>query len=101
MSATDDSGNARRGLTGWLGRLRGPLAGGEAAAGGAMGSEAVTDSTLLDAVVSGLPDPVVVLEQDGRVVSFNAGAAALAPALRRGDLASIALRMPELIEAIR
>ena len=55
MSATDDSGNARRGLTGWLGRLRGPLAGGEAAAGGAMGSEAVTDSTLLDAVVSGLP----------------------------------------------
>jgi two-component system phosphate regulon sensor histidine kinase PhoR len=101
MSATDDSGNARRGLTGWLGRLRTPLAGGEAAAGGAVGGEAVTDSALLDAVVSGLPDPVVVLEQDGRVISFNAGAVALAPALRRGDLASIALRMPELIEAIR
>src|SRR5262245_19396296 len=102
MSAADDGGNARRGLTGWLGRLRGPLAaGGDVAADAAGGGDAVTDSALLDAVVSGLPDPVVVLEEDGRVISFNAGAAALAPALRRGDLASIALRTPELIEAIR
>ena len=113
MSATDDSGNARRGLTGWLGRLRGPFTGGDAPAGSealrggepweaaTTGGAAMTDGALLDAVVSGLPDPVVVLEQDGRVISFNAGAAALAPALRRGDLASIALRMPELIEAIR
>jgi two-component system phosphate regulon sensor histidine kinase PhoR len=56
---------------------------------------------LLDAVVSGLPDPVVVLDQDGRVVAFNAEAGATAPALRRGEPASIALRMPELVEAIR
>jgi two-component system phosphate regulon sensor histidine kinase PhoR len=56
---------------------------------------------LLDAVVSGMPDPVVVLDQDGRVIAFNAQASALAPALRRGEPASIALRMPELVEAIR
>ena len=56
---------------------------------------------LLDAVVSGMPDPVTVLDQDGRVIAFNAQASALAPALRRGEPASIALRMPELVEAIR
>jgi two-component system, OmpR family, phosphate regulon sensor histidine kinase PhoR len=56
---------------------------------------------LLDAVVSGMPDPVTVLDQDGRVIAFNAQASALAPALRRGEPASIALRMPELVEAVR
>jgi two-component system phosphate regulon sensor histidine kinase PhoR len=56
---------------------------------------------LLDAVVSGMPDPVTVLDQDGRVIAFNAQASVLAPALRRGEPASIALRMPELVEAIR
>jgi two-component system phosphate regulon sensor histidine kinase PhoR len=58
-------------------------------------------AALLDAVVSGMPDPVVLLDQDGRVLSFNAEAVTLAPALRRGEPASIALRMPELVEAIR
>ena len=42
-----------------------------------------------------------MLDRDGRVVAFNGAAAAFAPALRRGDPASIALRMPELVEAIR
>jgi len=54
---------------------------------------------LLDAVVSGMPDPVTVLDQEGRVIAFNAQASVLAPALRRGEPASIALRMPELVEA--
>ena len=48
-----------------------------------------------------MPDPVVVLDQEGRVIAFNAEAVALAPALRRGEPASIALRTPELVEAIR
>src|ERR1700760_3658051 len=61
----------------------------------------LSDTALLDAAISGMPDPVVVLDQDGRVIAFNAEAAALAPALRRGEPASIALRMPELVEAIR
>ena len=33
------------------------------------------DIALLDAVISGMPDPVVVLDQDGRVIAFNAKAA--------------------------
>jgi two-component system phosphate regulon sensor histidine kinase PhoR len=104
MSATDDGGAGQ----GWLVRLSRFLR--------ARAEERTTEPTdvpssntvsippeivLLDAVVSGMPDPVVVLDQDGRVIAFNPQAAVLAPALRRGEPASIALRMPELVEAIR
>jgi two-component system phosphate regulon sensor histidine kinase PhoR len=61
-------------------------------------SERVDD--LLRAVVAGLPDPVVALDRDGRVMALNERARALAPALRQGEPVSFALRMPELIEAI-
>jgi two-component system, OmpR family, phosphate regulon sensor histidine kinase PhoR len=55
---------------------------------------------LLRAVVAGLPDPVVALDRDGRVLALNERAHALAPALRQGEPVAFALRMPELIEAI-
>ncbi|MFL5072115.1 MAG: ATP-binding protein [Xanthobacteraceae bacterium] len=55
----------------------------------------------VDAMLAALPDPVVALDRDGIVVAFNARASALAPALRRGEPASFALRMPEVVEAIR
>jgi two-component system phosphate regulon sensor histidine kinase PhoR len=54
----------------------------------------------LRAVVAGLPDPVIALDRDGRVLALNERARALAPALRQGEPVSLALRMPELIEAI-
>jgi two-component system, OmpR family, phosphate regulon sensor histidine kinase PhoR len=54
----------------------------------------------LRAVVAGLPDPVIALDCEGRVLAFNEHAHALAPALRQGEPVSLALRMPELIEAI-
>jgi two-component system phosphate regulon sensor histidine kinase PhoR len=104
MPAMDDTG----GGPGWFGRL-GRLLGareGESAAPAALrpANEAIRippEMLLLDAVISGMPDPVVVLDGDGRVLAFNAQALALAPALRRGEPGSIALRMPELVEAIR
>src|SRR6185437_4061275 len=52
------------------------------------------------AIVSGLPDPVIALDRDSRVVALNEPARALAPALRQGEPVTLALRMPELIEAI-
>jgi two-component system phosphate regulon sensor histidine kinase PhoR len=58
------------------------------------------DDDLLRAVVAGLPDPVVALDRDGRVLAVNDRARRLAPALRQGEPAALALRMPELIEAI-
>ncbi len=54
----------------------------------------------LHAVVAGLPDPVIALDRNGRVLTLNEQARSLAPALRQGEPVSLALRMPELIEAI-
>ena len=103
MAAADDAG-AGRPASGWLGRLlRSPGLSEPATPPARPGNDpgVPPQHALLDAVISGMPDPVVLLERDGRVLSFNAEAVALAPALRRGEPASIALRMPELVEAIR
>jgi two-component system phosphate regulon sensor histidine kinase PhoR len=59
-----------------------------------------TSDDLLRTFVAGLPDPVVALDRDGRVIALNDRARALAPALRQGEPVSFALRTPELIEAI-
>jgi two-component system, OmpR family, phosphate regulon sensor histidine kinase PhoR len=64
-------------------------------------SKPLVGNPLIDAVISGLPDPVIVLGRDGRVVAFNERARAIAPALSRGEPASLALRVPEIVEAIR
>ena len=56
---------------------------------------------LIQTLIGGLHDPAIVLDRDGRVVAFNEPAAAIAPALRGGEPALIALRMPELVDAIR
>src|SRR5262245_16454286 len=100
MSAADDSGATGRRLADWFGwrprqphdePLPGPLA----------DKDTLGDLAIAEAGISALPDPVIALDRDGRVLAFNAAAAAVAPALRRGDPASIALRTPELVEAIR
>jgi two-component system, OmpR family, phosphate regulon sensor histidine kinase PhoR len=54
----------------------------------------------LPAIVAGLADPVIAVSHDGRVLAFNEPARALAPALRAGEPVSLALRMPELAEAV-
>jgi two-component system phosphate regulon sensor histidine kinase PhoR len=56
---------------------------------------------LVEAVIAGLPDPVIVLDREGRVLAFNTPAGQMAPALRRGEPASLALRVPEIVEAMR
>jgi two-component system phosphate regulon sensor histidine kinase PhoR len=56
---------------------------------------------LIEAVLAGLPDAAIALDPEGIVISFNAPAGVLAPALRRGEPASFALRMPEVVVAIR
>lgn len=56
---------------------------------------------VLDVVLAGIPDPVIALDRDGNVVAFNDSATAVAPALRRGEPASLTLRMPDVVEAVR
>jgi two-component system phosphate regulon sensor histidine kinase PhoR len=59
------------------------------------------DDALIEAVLSGLPDPVVALDRQGAVVALNARASAIAPALRRGEPLSLGLRNPEVLDAVR
>ena len=56
---------------------------------------------LIEAVLAGLPDPVVALDHRGDVVALNAQAGAIAPALRHGEPVSLGLRVPEVLDAIR
>jgi two-component system, OmpR family, phosphate regulon sensor histidine kinase PhoR len=59
------------------------------------------DAAAVSAVVSGMPDPAVLLDRAGRVIHLNIAAAQLAPALRKNELAQFALRSPEIITALR
>ena len=62
---------------------------------------APTGGAALNELIAALPDPTVLLDPDGRVLAMNASASAIAPALRRGELASLALRLPDVVEAMR
>ncbi len=57
--------------------------------------------SLIDTMIASLPDAVVALDREGIVVAFNAGAGAVAPTLRVGEPGSFALRVPEVVEAVR
>ena len=52
-------------------------------------------------VIAALPDPTILLGTDGRVVTLNAMASTIAPSLRPGELAMLALRIPEVVDAVR
>ena len=56
---------------------------------------------LIGQLIGGLPNPAIVLDSVTRVIAFNEAAAGIVPALRRDEPALIALRMPELVDAIR
>src|SRR5262245_47256527 len=56
---------------------------------------------MLESVLSGLPQPVIALDAQGEVLAANAPARSLAPALRRAEPVSLALRVPEVLDAIR
>lgn len=56
---------------------------------------------LVEVVLSGLPDAVIALNEEGRVVAWNTPAMRFAPALARDIPLSLALRSPDVIEAVR
>ncbi|WP_026363199.1 ATP-binding protein [Methylopila sp. M107] len=64
-------------------------------------SQAETLSTQLDAILSGLPDPVLVLDRRGAITGFNAHARAALGEIRIGEPVSFSLRIPEVLEAVR
>jgi len=62
---------------------------------------AAPQAVLIEQLIEGLPGAAIVLDREGRVIAFNEAASGIAPALRRGEPALIALRMPDLVDAIR
>jgi two-component system phosphate regulon sensor histidine kinase PhoR len=58
-------------------------------------------TTDLASVIAAAPIPLILLNPDGIVRAFSDGAGALAPALRRGQPAVMALRIPAVIEGVR
>ena len=58
-------------------------------------------NSILESVISGLPDAVLALSRQGSVLAFNAHAAQLVPGLRRGGLGLVAIRIPALADAIQ
>ncbi len=79
------------------GPIRSPAADGARETGAGLAAR----NPMLELILSGLPDPVVALDRDGNVLALNAGARTVAPALRPGEPASLALRVPEVVDAIR
>ena len=78
----------------------------EAAAGASIAPVAARvfaepQALLIEQLIDGFPEAAIVLDRESRVIAFNETAISIAPALRRGEPALIALRMPELVDAIR
>jgi two-component system phosphate regulon sensor histidine kinase PhoR len=108
--AIDDNRRDFPSAIGLVGRLRGAwqaLIGQTAVASNARVAPAAghapagARALLIEQLIGGLPDAAIVLDREGRVVAFNEAATGIAPALRGGEPALIALRMPDLVDAIR
>jgi len=55
----------------------------------------------VEAIVSGLPDPTIVLTPEALVVAFNTSVQQITPGILRGEPISFALRVPNVLEAVR
>jgi two-component system phosphate regulon sensor histidine kinase PhoR len=110
MATNEKSGNFSA-RANWLGRLHEAWHAlfGQPGLSGASSVVALTagrvtpsaQAMLIESLIGGLPNPAIVLDREDRVIAFNEAAAAITPALHRGDPALITLRMPELVDAIR
>ena len=58
------------------------------------------DTTLLRALAEALPEPVLAVGGDGRILAANDPARQLLPALRLGDQLALALRSPDVLDGI-
>jgi two-component system phosphate regulon sensor histidine kinase PhoR len=63
-------------------------------------SDRIAADRTLDRVLEGLPTPVILLDRQRRVLTFNSHAADLWPILRAGDHLSGVIRDPGVLEAV-
>jgi two-component system phosphate regulon sensor histidine kinase PhoR len=91
-------------MAGWLSRIRSAwlgLGGIETRIVAAEQSQPSARAAFMENLIAVLPVPAIMLGKDDRVVSFNLAAIDIAPVLRQGEPILIALRVPELVDAIR
>jgi two-component system phosphate regulon sensor histidine kinase PhoR len=100
MSASGRIGVAGRGLA-WLRRLRHAWLAPTVSTAIEVPPPSLAISQSVDSLIGALPIAAIALDRTARVLAFNTAASDIAPALRLGESALIALRMPELIDAIR
>ncbi len=58
------------------------------------------DSATAAALIEALPDPVAIVSMDSRLAAANAPMRATVPGLRVGELLTLALRAPDVLDAI-
>jgi two-component system phosphate regulon sensor histidine kinase PhoR len=63
--------------------------------------EPTRDAALVDALVESFPDPVILLDEDQRVLFANSAARATLTGLRAGASIAFGVRVPELLDALR
>jgi two-component system, OmpR family, phosphate regulon sensor histidine kinase PhoR len=56
---------------------------------------------VVEAVISGLPDPAIALTPDSLVVAFNTNVQQITPGILRGEPFSFAMRVPDVLDAVR
>ncbi len=97
------SGVAARLRSAWRALLGRPEADGGVRSAPVGGGRVLAEpqALLIEQLIDGFPDAAIVLDREGRVIAFNDTAISIAPALQRGEPALIALRMPELVDAVR
>jgi two-component system phosphate regulon sensor histidine kinase PhoR len=61
----------------------------------------VVADRVVEAVVSGLPDPAIALTADSLVMTFNTSMQQVTPGILRGEPISFALRVPDVLDAVR
>src|ERR1700676_4057861 len=52
-------------------------------------------------MIGAMPEPAIVISADGRLVAANEPARALLPAMKLGDPLVLALRAPDVLDALR
>jgi two-component system phosphate regulon sensor histidine kinase PhoR len=58
------------------------------------------DAFLLTSLLEAIPEPILIISADSRIMAANADARALFPALRPGELLALLLRSPDVLDAV-
>src|ERR1700740_1741002 len=58
------------------------------------------DKVLLTSLLEAIPEPILIISADSRIIAANTDARALFPALRPGELLALLLRSPDVLDAV-